>query len=95
MKKFLIIMLTLSLLAFTSCELVNNIFTTTQKPIVDPPGFFEGVQVDLNMDMDFPIVDNMPSGEGKPLKVIFKIFKQSPSKSAASNGKICKGSDIV
>ena len=73
MKRSIIFVLIFSFVLLVSCG--NNTTTTTQ----EQEGFFEGVQVDLNMNMDYPIVDNMPNGEGKPLKVILLLGQSNAS----------------
>lgn len=73
MKQTIIFLLIFSFVLLTACG--NTTTTTTQ----EQEGFFEGVQVDLNMNMDYPIVDNMPNGEGKPLKVILLLGQSNAS----------------
>lgn len=76
MRNLLICLLLICFVLLASCEFIGT--TETVNPD-DPEGFFEGVQVDLNMDVDFPIVDNLPNGEGKPLKVILLLGQSNAS----------------
>ena len=71
MKRIIIFSILISLTLLVSCS------NTQTQP--DPEGFFEGVQVDLNMNMNYPIVDNMPDGNGEPLKVILLLGQSNAS----------------
>lgn len=79
MKNKLFLILLLASILLTSCDMWNNIFTPTQSTLPEGDGFFEGVQVDLDMNMNYPIVDNLPDGEGKPLKVILLLGQSNAS----------------
>lgn len=74
MKKSIIFLLIFSFILLIACE----------KQVEDPEGFFEGVQVDLNMNINYPIVDSMIDGEGKPLKVILLLGQSNASGCTAS-----------
>lgn len=72
MKRIALIIFSI-LIFLTSC----NLTVTTTVP--DGPGFFEGVQVDLDMDTNFPTPDNLPDGEGKQLKVVLLLGQSNAS----------------
>lgn len=72
MKRIALIIFSI-LIFLTSCNLT---MTTT---VPDAPGFFEGVQVDLDMDTNFPTPDNLPDGEGKQLKVVLLLGQSNAS----------------
>lgn len=71
MKRIIIFSILISLTLLVSCS------NTQAQP--DPEGFFEGVQVDLDMNMNYPIVDNMPDGNREPLKVILLLGQSNAS----------------
>ena len=77
MKRIALIILS-TLIFLTSC----NLTVTTTVP--DGPGFFEGVQVDLDMDTNFPTPDTLPDGEGKQLKVVLLLGQSNASGCSAS-----------
>ena len=78
MKKIIICFLVLTLLLLVSCGSMGGSSSSTT-PVPDAPGFFEGVQVDLDMNMSYPIVDSMSDGGGKPLKVILLLGQSNAS----------------
>lgn len=78
MKRIFIIILSFIMLLLSSCIFTDGgEGSTTTVP--DGPGFFEGVQVDLDMNMSYPIVDSLPDGEGKPLKVVLLLGQSNAS----------------
>ncbi len=77
MKRIAVILLSI-LILLSSCSFSEGIFTTTTT-LPEGPGYFEGVQVDLDMDMSFPIVDTLPDGEGKELKVVLLLGQSNAS----------------
>jgi len=77
MKRFVIYFITFVMIFLVSCSFAQDFGTTTTT--LGGEGFFEGVQVDLDMNMDYPIVDNMPDGDGKPLKVILLLGQSNAS----------------
>lgn len=81
MKKIIafILLLIFSSFSFISCDFVKNLFDFTGESIFDPPGFYEGVQYDLDMNMDYPVPDTMPDGEGKRIKVILLLGQSNAS----------------
>lgn len=81
MKKLVCIFILISL---TSCAWANDLFATTQPTVQDAPGFYEGVQVELDMNTTYPIVDCLPNGEGAPLKVILLLGQSNASGCSAS-----------
>lgn len=77
MRRFVVYFIVLIMIFLVSCAFAQN--STTASTTLGGEGFFEGIQVDLNMNMDYPIVDCMPDGEGKPLKVILLLGQSNAS----------------
>lgn len=79
MNKRILIAVIIAAVILTSCGFMNNLFGTTSTTHPDGDGFFEGVQVDLNMNTYYPVVDCLPDGEGKPLKVVLLLGQSNAS----------------
>ena len=73
-KRIISLLIVFILLLMQSCSFGETHITQTE-----PEGFFEGVEVDLDMNMSYPIVDSMPLGEGKPLKVVLLLGQSNAS----------------